>query len=540
MSDLLHKYQKQFKEITQLYDFQTEVFKKLKDKKNTLAIIPTGGGKSLLYQLMSLDLEGVTLVISPLLALMEEQVNELNNKRGIKALALNSTLSFKEQRNILRELKEDSYKLIYVSPERLQNAFFRAFIVASGVKISMIVVDEAHCISQWGSNFRPEYAQINGFVDFLGQNNHSPFLLCLTATLSKLARKDILTEFQIHEDYVYISKSVIRTNLKHQFKKVEREENKIECLKEFLLEHKPKKTIAYLYSKRECENYAQHFSEDYKTNYYHAAIDSEEKHEVYNCFVNNEIQILFATTAFGMGINIPDIDCVIHVHIPNSVEEYYQQVGRGWRIKSIEKNCECFALWSDVNFERRKSDLERSKYNAEYLEEAYKALIGGAKIRKPGQIVNKDKNALINSEYNLQRLRYKLEKRKIIRTVGEINGSPLTIKFVTNTELWNKIVDSAKGGMDSFGYVSKDIGIPVADIISHLYEEDIKSNIKDLPAMQKEIYFEILEPELKEDVVQELVNEINAEIDYKINQLDELKELYTSENINERLEYILN
>ncbi|MGZ6519899.1 MAG: RecQ family ATP-dependent DNA helicase, partial [Bacteroidia bacterium] len=303
MEKLLEKYQGHFKEITKLYDYQIEVLTKLKDKENTLAIIPTGGGKSLLYQLISLDLEGVTLVISPLLALMEEQVNELNNKRGIKALALNSTIPFKEQRDILRELKGDSYKLIYVSPERLQNAFFRAFIVASGIKISMIVIDEAHCISQWGSNFRPEYAQINGFIDFLNKKGHSPFLLCLTATLSKLARRDILDEFQIKEAFVYVSKSIIRTNLKHQFKRVEEEKEKIECLSEFLLKHKPKKAIAYLYSKRECENYAELFSKEYKTDYYHAGIDSEEKNEAYKAFVNNEIQILFATTAFGMGIN---------------------------------------------------------------------------------------------------------------------------------------------------------------------------------------------------------------------------------------------
>ncbi|MGZ6519647.1 MAG: hypothetical protein ACXVED_18820, partial [Bacteroidia bacterium] len=234
------------------------------------------------------------------------------------------------------------------------------------------------------------------------------------------------------------------------------------------------------------------------------------------------------------------IDCVIHIHIPNSVEEYYQQVGRGWRIKTIEKDCKCFALWSEVNFDRRKKDLERSKYTVEYLQEAYKALLGGAKIKKSGQIANKDKNALINSDYNLQRLRYKLEKRQIIRTVGEVNGSPLTITFNTNTELWNKVIQSAKTGMNSLGYVSKDIGVSVSDIISHLYEEDIKNNIKDLPATQKEIYFEVLEPELKEAVVIELVNEINTEIDYKIYQLDELHKLYVSENINKDLDDILN
>lgn len=532
METLLQKYRYKFPDIHSLYEYQLQVLDRLYQRHNTLAIIPTGGGKSLIYQLMALELEGITLVISPLLALMEEQVNELSDKRSIPALALNSNISFDAQREILRNL-DSTYRLIYISPERLQNPFFKASLIASGVKISMIVVDEAHCISQWGSSFRPDYGQINGFVQFLNQNGHHPFLLCLTATLSDSARKDIAAEFLINEENIVIQ-DIIRQNLKLHFKEVQQEDQKADCLRDFLTQYRPKKTIAYLYSKQKCEDYAAEFADDFSTDYYHADVDSVEKQVVYSRFVNNELDILFATTAFGMGINIPDIDSVVHLQIPNSVEEYYQQVGRGWRKKDIEKDCQCLALWSEVNFDRRLQEIKGQKYTIERLQEAFNTLIGGAVIKRVGQVANKDKDALANSKYNLQLIKYKLEKHGVIKTIGEINGSPLTIELRKNTLLWHDIIESAKA-MDSFGYVSKDIGIPITSIIDHLYEQDLIGNIKRLPAMKRDVYFELLALKLVDNIAEKIVQEINLEVDFKIARLDEMKELFICDNTTERL-----
>ena len=539
MTDLLLKYKSHFPEIDALYDYQVKVLSLIHKRKNTLSIIPTGGGKSLIYQLASMELDGITLVISPLLALMEEQVNELNKLRGIPSLALNSNISFPEQRQILRNLKDEAYKLIYVSPERLQNPFFRASLIASGAKISMIVVDEAHCISQWGSSFRPDYGQIMTFVDFLKENEQSPFLYCLTATLAKEAREDIVREFKINKDQVFVSKNLIRANLKLHFQQVSKEEEKEDHLRDFLEKHKPAKTIGYLYSKRECENYADSLSDSYRTNYFHAGRESEEKQVVYEQFLRNQIEVLFATTAFGMGINIPDIESVIHIHIPNSIEEYYQQVGRGWRKKSELKECQCLALWSEVNFDRRKENLESQKFNMDYLQKTFKALIGGAKVKEIGQVVNKDKDAFLSSEHNLQLLKYKLEKHSILRTIGETNGTPLTIKLKDNTDLWNQIIQTASEGMDSFSFVSKALKIRIEDIIKHLYKQDLEGNIEKLPAMKKDIYFELLTLELDVTISQEIVNEINKEIDFRITQLEELKELFSSKNHQEKLNQTL-
>lgn len=529
MNLLLKKYKSHFTDISSLYDYQVEVLDRLYKAENTLAIIPTGGGKSLIYQLMALDLKGVTLVIQPLIALMNEQVNELNNVRHIPALALNSNLSFEEQRKILRSLDKDDYKLIYLSPERLQNPFFRAALLASGVSISMIVVDEAHCISQWGNSFRPDYSQINTFIEFLISKGHEPTILCLTATLSQLARNDIASEFNIETENI-VKKDIIRTNLDLHFEEVVREDEKGGVLADFLSEHKPRKTIVYLYSQPKCEEYAAEFSGSYRADYYHAGVDSDEKEQVYYDFLHNNLDILFATTAFGMGINIPDIDCVAHLQIPNSVEEYYQQVGRGWRKKSESKICQCIAIWSAVNFDRRIKETTAQKYTLARLKTAFRALTGSAKIKTIGQIITKNKDALLNSKLNLQLLRYKLEKHGVIKTIGELNGSPSSIAFYADTPLWQQILTTAKNGPDSFVYVSNELGIPLDEIITHLFEQDLIGNIRKLPAMKKDLFFEMQMLELDENIAQAITDEINEEINFKVTRLNELWEFFTCED----------
>lgn len=537
MGDLLSKHKSKFPDIPSLYDYQLTVLEKLSKGNNTLTVVPTGGGKSLLYQLMALELEGLTIVISPLLALMKEQVDELNN-RGIKSLALNSTIPFDEQRNILRNLSKHKYKLIYVSPERLQNPFFRACLIASEVKIEMLVVDEAHCISQWGSGFRPDYSQIMTFYEFVKTHGQRPIIFCLTATLSVLAKKDIAIEFCIDNNNVVIGDS-IRSNLKLNFKKVKLEKDKPSFLSAFLNDYAPKKCLIYLYSQRECEKYSSLFSKNYTSAYYHANLDDEQKQSVYRDFVSGKIQLLFATTAFGMGINIPDIESVIHLQIPNSIEEFYQHVGRGWRRKSPMKNCNCLALWSDVNFDRRRKEIERERWDDESIKKNFKLLIGGAKLKSPGQVVNKDKAALLNSKGNLELLRYKLEARHIIKTIGEINGTPLTIVFNQKTPFWKKIVESAMSGMDSFGYVCKDLSVSIDDVIRHLYEQDLLNNIKKLPAMKRDIYFEVLQAEIDDQSSKALVEEMNSSVEYRVRQLNELKELFSESDYEKKLRMAL-
>jgi len=274
-------------------------------------------------------------------------------------------------------------------------------------------------------------------------------------------------------------------------------------------------------------------------NFFHGGVESEEQNNVYYNFLHNKLDILFATTAFGMGINIPDIDCVAHLQIPNSVEEYYQQVGRGWRKKTESKICQCVAIWSEVNFDRRIKEAKAQKYTLTHLKTAFRALTGSAKIKTEGQIITKSKDALLNSKLNLQLLRYKLEKHGVLRTIGELNGSPGTIELHTDTPLWQKIVAATNDGPDSFVYASKELGISLNDIINHLFEQDLINNIKKLPAMKKDIFFEMLMTEIKEDIAQTIVDEINQEVNFRVARLNELWELFACDNKEEMLTRLL-
>jgi ATP-dependent DNA helicase RecQ len=534
--ELLRKYTHHFPKISSLYGSQKKAITNLLNWTNTLAIIPTGGGKSLIYQLVSLELPGVTLVVSPLLALMQEQVTELR-ANGVSAVALNSNMSFDDQRELLRNLKSSTVKLIYLSPERLQNGLFRASLLASGINISMIVIDEAHCISQWGQGFRPDYDQILPFIKFIKSNKNNPVVLTLTATLSKRARKDIIKEFDIKERNIIRPDSILRKNLISKFKKVSNEKKKIKELESFLREKKPKKTLAYLYSKRECETYARTFSAlGFKTDYFHAALEPEEKDRVYNEFLGGKIELLFATTAFGMGINIPDIDSVVHIHIPNSVEEYYQHIGRGGRDTARCPECFCLALWSEVNFKKRKGAILSDKFTEEMLERSFKQL---SLNKKAGKIVSKDKEDYLASSDNLHLVKYYFEKEEVLTTIGEINGSPLKITFQKNTPLWDQILKAA-GGIDSFILASNQSGVKIESIIQHLYEQEFKGNVKKLPARSRQLFFKSNYNTLPKIIAQKIIRDANIFVDFRVEQLEQLHELFSHSKPNDYIKKILN
>jgi ATP-dependent DNA helicase RecQ len=523
--DLLAKHKHHFPEILNLYEYQKDAINCLLAGKNTLSIISTGGGKSLIFQLCALDLPGVTIVISPLLALMEEQVSDLN-ARGISAVALNSSMPFDEQRKFLRNLAQTDIKLLYVSPERLQNGIFRACLVASNIPISMIVIDEAHCISTWGNGFRPEYSQIKPFIQFLNHIGHKPITFALTATLARIPRSEILNEFNIDSSGVITLPSIIRDNLRLSFQEVEHENEKLDKLEEFLQLHKPEKALAYLYSRKKCEEYADLLQKKgYDTTFFHADMDQDDKTVAYKNFRNGSVKILFATTAFGMGVNIPDIDSVIHLQIPNSVEEYYQQAGRGWRDKRNPKDCQCIAYWSETNFDRRTKEILKGKFTVESLKEGVSRLLGNATIN--GQVVAKDKDEYLSDQGNLALIRYKLEANGVIRTIGEVNGSPMKVEMYKNTSLWNQILKSLDG-LDSYIWASQQTGITIPQIIDHLYDQELLGNIKKLPATRRDLFFEVQKDEIEPSVLDRIVAELNITVDNRINDLNDLKSLFKS------------
>lgn len=303
---------------------QEHAIKDLMSGKDVLLTLPTGAGKSICYQLPALLSEGLTLVVTPLLSLMEDQVNSLK-KLGIKRVAaLNSFNTKAERRVILNSL--DQLKIIYISPELLNQNWMENHLKKQ--RIAYIVIDEAHCISQWGHEFRPDYMNLNKIV----QQYNKPTLLLVTATLTKDVKKDILDHFKDH-DLVEHLHPIEREQLSFIVEKCKNKNEKDNYLLE-LFERFYVPTMIYFSSKKEAERVALFLNErfpSYRISYYHSDLESKDRMLIQQQFVKGELDVICATSAFGMGVNKPDVRLVIHYHLPTQIESFVQEVGRAGR-----------------------------------------------------------------------------------------------------------------------------------------------------------------------------------------------------------------
>jgi ATP-dependent DNA helicase RecQ len=308
-------------------------------QQDALVLMPTGGGKSLCFQLPALLSEGVTIVISPLIALMKDQVDALR-ANGIKAAYLNSTLTSAQQDQVLRNIDDGVYKLVYVAPERLmsRNVGFLHFL--QRVKVSMFAIDEAHCISHWGHDFRPEYLQLQALkVHF----PHVP-IMALTASADKITQQDIADKLSLNAPRVFLS-SYNRANIRYT---ITPKQNSYAHLVRYLKEHKDESGIIYAFSRKSTEALAQRLSNDgYYALPYHAGLDTEVRSHHQDLFIKDEVQLIVATIAFGMGIDKSNVRFVIHVDMPKSVESYYQETGRAGR-DGLESEALLFYTAADV------------------------------------------------------------------------------------------------------------------------------------------------------------------------------------------------
>jgi len=302
---------------------QKEVITSVLQQRDTFVLMPTGGGKSLCYQIPALIFEGLTVVISPLIALMKDQVDALR-LNGVPAAYLNSTLSFAEQESIKRQLSENKLKLLYLAPERLLRTENEFISFLRQLRISLVAIDEAHCISQWGHDFRPEYLMLSR----LKQDLPGVPIIALTATADKLTRKDILEKLELKNPGVFVS-SFNRPNIRYT---VEPKKGNFERLVEFLSEHSNDSGIIYCLSRASTESLAadlQHHG--FNAVPYHAGLEREVRARHQDLFVKDEVKIVVATIAFGMGIDKSNVRFVIHMDLPKSVEGYYQETGRAGR-----------------------------------------------------------------------------------------------------------------------------------------------------------------------------------------------------------------
>lgn len=329
--------------------------------KNTFVIMPTGAGKSLCYQLPAIIEDGTAIVISPLIALMKNQVDQLN-AFGINAHFLNSTLNKSETNKVKKEVLSGKTKLLYVAPESLTKEENILFL--KDAKVSFVAIDEAHCISEWGHDFRPEYRKIKTIIAQLGEDLP---IIALTATATPKVQQDIQRNLQMEEADLYKS-SFNRTNLFYEIRPKVKNETKKQIIK-YIKSHKGKSGIIYCLSRKKVEEIAELLKVNgIKAAPYHAGLDQSVRVKNQDDFLNEEVDVIVATIAFGMGIDKPDVRYVIHYDVPKSLEGYYQETGRAGR-DGLEGHCLMFYRYDDIikleKFNKDKPVTERE--NAKIL-----------------------------------------------------------------------------------------------------------------------------------------------------------------------------
>lgn len=327
---------------------QMNIIFNILSKKDVFCIMPTGAGKSICYQIPALIMNGVTLVISPLISLMKDQVDSLK-ENGISATYINSTQSMEEIKDILKDASLGLYKLIYIAPERLESKVFVQMI--RNLHISQVAVDEAHCVSEWGHDFRVSYRYIKPFVDLLPNR---PVISAFTGTATDEVKEDSMNLLGLRNPIKYVG-DINRENLSINIFK---EEDKLEGIKDIIREHEYESGIIYCLSRKEVENLYTYLREyGYNVSMYHGGLEDYDKEKAQDDFLFERTNIMVATNAFGMGIDKSNVRYIVHCTIPKNLESYYQEIGRGGR---DGEPCKCYLFYNRDDIRRVEFILNKS------------------------------------------------------------------------------------------------------------------------------------------------------------------------------------
>jgi ATP-dependent DNA helicase RecQ len=403
---------------------QEDIIQAVLNQKDALALLPTGGGKSLCYQVPAMAQEGICLVISPLIALMKDQVENLR-KRGIMALAIYSGMSRRQIAQTLKNAAYGDYKLLYVSPERIETDLFKEFLPALGV--NLIAVDEAHCISQWGYDFRPSYLKIAALREELPDVP----ILALTASATAAVQQDICDKLLL-KDVQLFRQSYERKNLSYTVRQADAKLANLATI----ISKVPGTAIVYCQSRRRTLEIAQLLQmHGYATHYYHAGLPQEERAQKQQDWIDNKVQVMVCTNAFGMGIDKPDVRLVVHADMPDCLENYYQEAGRAGR---DGKRSYAVLLFTPADIEKLETLHETRFPSFEKIRTIYQALVNflhipsytGEDTSFTFQFADFIRNFKLNSQEVLYALKA-LESDGWLQ-FNEQSFKPATVAFTTN------------------------------------------------------------------------------------------------------------
>lgn len=517
---------KQYYGYSSFRDGQEEIIREILNGNDVLTIMPTGGGKSICYQVPALILDGITLVISPLISLMKDQVDNINNL-GINSAYINSSLSNVEINNILDEAARNEIKILYVAPERLESQAFLELI--SSIDISMVAIDEAHCVSQWGHDFRSSYRRISRVISIL---RNRPIVTAFTATATSEVREDIIKLLELNNPKVFIS-GFDRKNLKIT---IEKGVNKKNYILDYINNNRNESGIIYASTRKEVDSlYELLTSKGLQVEKYHAGLSDEYRKQAQESFIYDKCNIIIATNAFGMGIDKSNVRYVIHYNMPKNIEGYYQEIGRAGR---DGEESECIMLFSpgDVqtqkyiietateNSMRKENELSKlqTMINLVYTQDCYRKFI----LNYFGEAYDDKCNNCSNCEAPGELVDKSVDAQKVISCVYRMNqrfGIGMVVDVLRGSKN-KKVYELRFDELSTYGIVKNYTKDTLTEFINMLISHGFLNYKGEYPVLTlNQLSMEIVKGERKVFVKEQVVKKIKIEENELFTILKELR-----------------